>query len=413
MEDKATIICRNESEQEQLINSLQILETQKGFFRRFKPNWMQAKLLVERILKTDHFPDDDNELRNSRAMSEKGLILWHLVTKYSNYMNSDAIDELTRLFISGEFDLLSKIFLEMKASLVDFEDIRAHDLKKMELTTDLRAILNQCSDILKNDSDWDKIVEQEFYHHWIRQIENDNPVLSKLPFETYLQNRTRLSELLTEQRKLNVLDIIYKIENKIVKPIKTSGRRKNLYTSELLLWSKIEDDLNKKRRTLPVRKLIEKYQEIVFKIAPCWLVSPEAVSSIFPLQKHLFDLIIFDEASQSAVERSLPSLYRGDHIVVLGDEKQLRPFDLFRIKDSEEEDYDEELVDESLLSESLLVLSKRIYSFRYLNWHYRSKNQELNRFFKLRLLRRKFASSTKCHKVGDFVTFGATCKFPS
>lgn len=167
---------------------------------------------------------------------------------------------------------------------------------------------------------------------------------------------------MTEQRKLNVLDIIYKIENKIVRPIKTSGRRKNLYTSELLLWSKIADDLNKKRRTLPVRKLIEKYQAIVFKISPCWLVSPEAVSSIFPLQKHLFDLTIFDEASQSAVERSLPSLYRGDHIVVLGDEKQLRPFDLFRIKDSEEEDYDEELVNESLLSESLLVLSKRIYT---------------------------------------------------
>ena len=89
---------------------------------------------------------------------------------------------------------MSKIFSDMKASLVDFEDIRAHDLKKMELTTDLRAILNQCSDILKNDSGWDKIVEQEFYHHWIRQIENINPVLSKLPFETYLQNRTRLSD---------------------------------------------------------------------------------------------------------------------------------------------------------------------------------------------------------------------------
>ena len=163
-----------------------------------------------------------------------------------------------------------------------------------------------------------------------------------------------MSELLTEQRRLNVLDVIYKTENKIVRPL-TSGRRKNLYTSDLLLWSKIADDLNKKRRTLPVRKLIEKYQAIVFNIAPCWLVSPEAVSSIFPLQKHLFDLIIFDEASQSAVERSLPSLYRGDHIVVLGDEKQLRPFDLFRIKDSIEEDYDEELVDDSLLSESLLV----------------------------------------------------------
>ena len=135
---------------------------------------------------------------------------------------------------------------------------------------------------------------------------------------------------MTEQRKLNVLDIISEIQTKIVRPIKTSGRRKNLYTSELLLWSKIADDLNKKRRTLPVRKLIEKYQAIVFKISPCWLVSPEAVSSIFPLQKHLFDLTIFDEASQSAVERSLPSLYRGDHIVVLGDEKQLRPFDFIQ-----------------------------------------------------------------------------------
>ena len=53
LEDKATIICGNESEQEQLINSLQILETQKGFFRRFKPNCTQAKLLVEGILKTE------------------------------------------------------------------------------------------------------------------------------------------------------------------------------------------------------------------------------------------------------------------------------------------------------------------------------------------------------------------------
>ena len=72
-------------------------------------------------------------------MSEKGLILWRLVTKYSNYMNSNDIDELTRLFISGEFDLLSKRFLDMKASLMDFEDIRAHDLKKMELTTESKS----------------------------------------------------------------------------------------------------------------------------------------------------------------------------------------------------------------------------------------------------------------------------------
>ena len=60
-------------------------------------------------------------------------------------------------------------------------------------------------------------------------------------------------------------------------------------------------DLEKKRRILPVRKLIEKYNQIIFKIVPCWLVSPEAIASVFPLTRNLFDYIIFDEASQSAV----------------------------------------------------------------------------------------------------------------
>ena len=130
---------------------------------------------------------------------------------------------------------------------------------------------------------------------------------------------------------------------------------------------------------MPVRKLIENYQSILFDIAPCWLASPEAVSSVFPLQKHLFDYIIFDEASQTAVEKSLPSLYRGDHIVITGDEKQLRPFDLFKIK--EDDDYAAEnedgKEDDTLSSESLLILAKRIYGKGYLSWHYRSKYQQL------------------------------------
>jgi superfamily I DNA and/or RNA helicase/very-short-patch-repair endonuclease len=146
------------------------------------------------------------------------------------------------------------------------------------------------------------------------------------------------------------------------------------------MWNKLANDLEKKRRVLPVRKLVEKYSEIIFKIAPCWLASPEAVASVFPLKRNLFDFIIFDEASQSAVERSLTSLYRGHHVVVMGDEKQLRPFDLFRMQDDDEEEADEELIDESLLSESLLVLAKRTYGCRYLVWHYRSKYQELINF---------------------------------
>lgn len=77
--------------------------------------------------------------------------------------------------------------------------------------------------------------------------------------------------------------------------------------------------------------------------------------------------MIFDEASQSAVQRSITALYRGIKVVVIGDEKQLRPFDLFKIKD--EEDYDPSLSqdeDRNRYSESLLMLARRIFNYTYL-----------------------------------------------
>ena len=102
-------------------------------------------------------------------------------------------------------------------------------------------------------------------------------------------------------------------------------------------------------------------------------MTPQAVSEIFPLERGLFDLIVYDEASQCPVEESIPSLYRGKRILIAGDEKQLRPFDLFRIKDES----DEQDEDEPISSESLFILAKRFYNFRPLNWHYRSKSQAL------------------------------------
>jgi superfamily I DNA and/or RNA helicase/very-short-patch-repair endonuclease len=145
----------------------------------------------------------------------------------------------------------------------------------------------------------------------------------------------------------------------------------------MLLWSKLADDIDKKRRIVPVRKLVEKYESILFDLVPCWLVSPEVVSTVFPLRRKLFDIIIFDEASQSAIERSLPTLYRGKNIIIMGDEKQLPPFDLFMTKDDDEEEENNENIDESLLSDSLLILARRMYGSRYLLWHYRSKYQDL------------------------------------
>ena len=60
------------------------------------------------------------------------------------------------------------------------------------------------------------------------------------------------------------------------------------------------------------------------------MASPESVSAIFPMD-NIFDLVIFDEASQCFSERGIPAMYRGKQVVIAGDDKQLRPSDIYKV----------------------------------------------------------------------------------
>jgi superfamily I DNA and/or RNA helicase len=101
------------------------------------------------------------------------------------------------------------------------------------------------------------------------------------------------------------------------------------------------------------------------------MTSPEAASAIFPMEK-LFDLVIFDEASQCFSERGLPAMYRGRQIVIAGYSRQLSPFDLYKTRwdDEEEEDPDLEV-------DSLLDLADKYLMQVQLRGHYRSKSLDL------------------------------------
>src|SRR5690606_14219539 len=128
-----------------------------------------------------------------------------------------------------------------------------------------------------------------------------------------------------------------------------------------------------------VRKLVREFSlNGLLDVMPIWLTSPETVSAIYPLEKELFDIVIFDEASQCTVESGLPATYRGKKIVVAGDEKQLPPSSLF--KGIIQEDEDDVEYDDFSESESLLNLAKRILPEKMLQWHYRSKSEELINF---------------------------------
>ncbi|MGI9062678.1 MAG: AAA domain-containing protein [Pseudonocardiaceae bacterium] len=79
-----------------------------------------------------------------------------------------------------------------------------------------------------------------------------------------------------------------------------------------------------KRRHLPLRKLVERAPDVLLAARPCWAMSPLVVSRVLPSHR-LFDVVVFDEASQVEPADAITSIMRGDQLVVAGDNRQLPP----------------------------------------------------------------------------------------
>lgn len=137
--------------------------------------------------------------------------------------------------------------------------------------------------------------------------------------------------------------------------------------------------ISKKQNFWPIRKIMSVYGEYLFKLFPCWLLSPENVSTILPLKRNMFDLVLFDEASQVFIENTIPSIYRGNRIVVAGDAKQLRPTTTFmkRYMGANVDDDLDYSTQAALEVESLLDLAVSRFNSSNITYHYRSKYEEL------------------------------------
>ncbi len=147
----------------------------------------------------------------------------------------------------------------------------------------------------------------------------------------------------------------------------------------------------KGQRRSSLRKMIGVAPEMFQSFFPVLLVSPSVCSSILPLVPGLFDVVIFDEASQLRLEDTFCALTRGRYKIISGDSQQMPPSDYFQsaqtILQNEEEEEDilntNSLVNESIdylaSSESLLEysLADGYYQESFLEVHYRSRHPYL------------------------------------
>lgn len=150
--------------------------------------------------------------------------------------------------------------------------------------------------------------------------------------------------------------------------------------------------LKLQKRHKPVRQLVQEMGPALTTLAPCLLMSPLSVAQYLPPDAALFDLVIFDEASQITPWDAVGAIARGRQLVVAGDPKQMPPTSFFdRGAGAEEDDSDVETDQESILEE---CLGARLPQ-RRLTWHYRSRNESL------------IAFSNHRYYDGDLITFPA------
>ncbi len=145
----------------------------------------------------------------------------------------------------------------------------------------------------------------------------------------------------------------------------------------------VRGECNKKRRHLPLRKLLDKAGEAVAKIKPVFLMSPLSVAQFLRPGGLTFDLLLIDEASQVRPADAMGAILRSRQIVVVGDQKQLPPTSFFDRQVGGEDEVDYEDIADLQASqvgdmESILSLcDSRAMAGLMLKWHYRSMHPSL------------------------------------
>lgn len=148
----------------------------------------------------------------------------------------------------------------------------------------------------------------------------------------------------------------------------------------------LEHEFGKSMRHRSIRDLSDdETGAVINDLKPIWLMSPLSVSDTLPLASDLFDVVIFDEASQIPVEEAVPALSRARQVVVVGDEMQLPPTSFFSAGGAEGADEivaeeDGERIAINLDSDSLLSQAARNLPATLLAWHYRSRHEALISF---------------------------------
>lgn len=309
------------------------------------------------------------------------------LTTISAWLSEPAVTELERRIRTGEaLASFTEPLSSRLPSLSVYQRFRARvpglPAKAMETFGILRQL--EASLKLVPDAQLDGVVRRTIRREALLgvkgRLETAHPELL-LGHDELVDKITSLAALDVKMRDLN-------------RELLGQGIDTNLLGSKVV-WDDMTRLAGPRKRRL--RELMDTGPDIgLVHLRPVWLMNPDVASRVLPLRPGLFDLVIFDEASQMPVEHAVPTLYRAKRAVVSGDEKQMPPSSFFSgsaVEDEDAEDMDEAddaVTDTERTAQEdawnrreikdcpdLLQLARNALSSTTLQIHYRSNYREL------------------------------------
>ncbi|MBB3169035.1 AAA domain-containing protein [Simiduia aestuariiviva] len=231
-------------------------------------------------------------------------------------------------------------------------------------------------------------------------IDIENAITTETLNQKFRRNRTlsrfdgnRLQQLfgeldakLAQLREANAEAITNTTRSKFLANIqRASGSMANT-TQEEKDWRRafnrgrklLEREFEKSRAYKSIRELFtSEAGELLRNLKPVWMMSPLSVSDVLPLSETLFDVVIFDEASQIPLEDAVPTLYRARQMIVVGDEMQLPPSQFFASQSADDDEQTQNLHIYNLNADSFLNRASGALPTTLLSWHYRSRHESL------------------------------------
>jgi superfamily I DNA and/or RNA helicase len=226
-------------------------------------------------------------------------------------------------------------------------------------------------DAVENQSlNWSEIQpasEVSYDRWWIDRVVTEDAVLCSFIAEQHEEMIRRFQELDAQVCKLSQAILKSKIDERLPDP--------NAFGTDPE-WGTLAREISKKARHLPLRQLFQKIPHALTQLAPCLMMSPLSISQYLAPNADLFDVVIFDEASQIPVWEAVGAIARGRQTVIVGDPEQLPPTTFGDRKVGEDDEYADVVDQESILDECLAATLPQ----RSLNWHYRSQFESLINF---------------------------------